>query len=84
MAQYVDIIVEVIQNNQPLFMLTWVGSIVSLLSTILFYIVSVGLSEAWLIVLIGAVYMLGVQDITIAVHIPLTQPSSKSENQRVA
>ncbi len=46
----------VIQNNQPLFMLTWVGSIVSLLSTILISIVSVGLSEAWLIVLIGAVY----------------------------
>tara|TARA_B100001123_G_scaffold400468_1_gene486287 strand:- start:1340 stop:1594 length:255 start_codon:yes stop_codon:yes gene_type:complete len=34
----------VIQNNQPLFILTWIGSIISLLSTILISIVSVGLS----------------------------------------
>ena len=67
----------VIQNNQPLFMLTWVGSIVSLLSTILISIVSVGLSEAWLIVLIGAVYLFGVQGITIAVHIPLNNHLQK-------
>ena len=67
----------VIQNNQPLFMLTWVGSIVSLLSTILISIVSVGLSEAWLIVLIGAVYLLGVQGITIAVHKPLNNHLQK-------
>ena len=67
----------VIQNNQPLFMLTWVGSIVSLLSTILISIVSVGLSEAWLIVLIGAFYLLGVQGITIAVHIPLNNHLQK-------
>ena len=67
----------VIQNNQPLFMLTWVGSIVSLLSTILISIVSVGLSEAWLIVLIVAVYLLGVQGITIAVHIPLNNHLQK-------
>ena len=61
----------VIQNNQPLFMLTWVGSIVSLLSTILISIVGVGLSEAWLIVLMSVFYLLGVQGITIAIHIPL-------------
>ena len=67
----------VIQNNQPLFMLTWVGSIVSLLSTILISIVSVGLSEAWLILLIGAFYLLGVQGITIAVHIPLNNHLQK-------
>ena len=67
----------VIQNNQPLFMLTWVGSIISILSTILISIVSVGLSEAWLIVLIGAVYLLGVQGITIVVHIPLNNHLQK-------
>ncbi len=67
----------VIQNNQPLFMLTWVGSIISILSTILISIVSVGLSEAWLIVLIGAIYLLGVQGITIVVHIPLNNHLQK-------
>ena len=67
----------VIQNNQPLFMLTWVGSIISILSTILISIVSVELSEAWLIVLIGAIYLLGVQGITIVVHIPLNNHLQK-------
>ena len=67
----------IIQNNQPLFILTWIGSIVSLLSTILLSIVSVGLSECWLIVLIGAVYLLGVQGITILVHLPLNNHIQK-------
>ena len=68
---------SVIQSKQPLFLLTWIGSIVSLLSTILLSIVSVGQSECWLIVLIGAVYLLGVQGITILVHLPLNNHIQK-------
>ena len=67
----------VIQNNQPIFMLTWIGSIVSLLSTILTSIISFGLSETWLVVLFGIVYLLGVQGITIAIHIPLNYQFKK-------
>ena len=61
----------IIQNNQPLFMFTWIGSIVAMLTTILVSLVSVGLSETWLILLIAAAYFLGVQGITVAIHIPL-------------
>tara|TARA_B100000003_G_scaffold190940_1_gene189394 strand:+ start:385 stop:879 length:495 start_codon:yes stop_codon:yes gene_type:complete len=61
----------IIQNNQPLFMLTWVGSIIAILSSIIIAIVFVGISETWLIVLVGVVYLLGVQGITISIHIPL-------------
>ena len=61
----------IIQNNQPLFMLTWVGSIIAILSSILIAIIFVGISETWLIVLVGVVYLLGVQGITISIHIPL-------------
>ena len=61
----------IIQNNQPLFMFTWIGSIVSMLTTILVSLVSVGLSETWLILLIVVAYLLGVQGITLAIHIPL-------------
>ena len=61
----------VIQNNQPLFILTWMGSIISVLGAILSSLVSVGLSEAWLIIFVGAVYLLGVQGITISIHLPL-------------
>lgn len=62
---------EVIQKNQPLFMLTWIGSIISVIAAILVSIVSTGLSEAWLIVLVGAIYLSGVQGITISIHLPL-------------
>ena len=67
----------VIQNNQPLFMFTWIGSIVAMLTTILVSLVSVGLSETWLILLIAAAYFLGVQGITVAIHIPLNNHIQK-------
>ena len=67
----------VIQNNQPIFMFTWIGSIVSLLITILISVVNFGLSEAWLIVIISVFYLLGVQGITIAIHIPLNNHIQK-------
>ena len=67
----------VIQNNQPIFMLTWIGSIVSLLSTILTSIITFGLSETWLVVLLSVFYLLGVHGITIAIHIPLNNQIQK-------
>ena len=67
----------VIQNNQPIFMLIWIGSIVSLLSTILTSIISFGLSETWLVVLLSIFYLLGVQGITISIHIPLNNQIQK-------
>ena len=44
----------VIQNNQPLFMFTWIGSIVAILTTIVASLLTVGLSESWIIILVGA------------------------------
>lgn len=67
----------IIQNNQPLFMLTWIGSIVAILITILVSLVNVGLSETWLIVLVGITYLFGVQGITIAFNIPLNKHIQK-------
>ena len=67
----------VIQNNHPIFMFTWIGSIISLLITILISILNFGLSESWLIVLISVFYLLGVQGITIAIHIPLNNHIQK-------
>ena len=67
----------VIQNKQPIFMLTWIGSIVSVLSLILISITYVGLSETWLIVLVTLIYLLGVQGITIFIHLPLNNQIQK-------
>tara|TARA_B100001057_G_scaffold139060_1_gene138724 strand:- start:2674 stop:3081 length:408 start_codon:yes stop_codon:yes gene_type:complete len=67
----------VIQNKQPLFMFTWIGSIVAMLTTILVSLESVGLPETWLILLIGVTYLLGVQGITVVIHIPLNNHIQK-------
>jgi len=69
----------VIQKKQPLFMFTWIGSIVAMLTTLLVSLVSVGLPETWLILLIGVAYLLGVQGITVAIHIPLNNHIQKIE-----
>ena len=63
----------VIQNNQPLFMLTWVGSIISVLSVIVISLLSLGLSEAWKLIVVGLIYLLGVQGVTISIHLPLNK-----------
>ena len=67
----------VIQNKQPIFMVIWVGSIVSVLSLILISIVYVGLSETWLVVLVALIYLMGVQGITILIHLPLNNQIQK-------
>ena len=68
---------EVIQNNQPLFMLTWVGSIISVLSVMAISILSLGVSDAWIIFVVGLIYLLGVQGITISIHLPLNNHIQK-------
>ena len=67
----------VIQNNQPLFMLTWVGSIISVLSVMVISILSLGVSEAWIVFVVGLIYLLGVQGITVSIHLPLNNHIQK-------
>ena len=68
---------EVIQNNQPLFMITWIGSIISILLTIIVATATTGLSYSWLIILVGIIYLLGVQGVTIVIHLPLNNHIQK-------
>ena len=70
---------EVIQNNQPLFMITWIGSIISILSTIIVATATTGLSNSWLIILVGVIYLLGVQGVTIVIHLPLNNHIQKMD-----
>ena len=67
----------IIQNNQPIFILIWLGSIISVLSTIIVSIFYLGILEAWLIVFTSVVYLLGVQVITITIHLPLNRHIQK-------
>ena len=70
---------EVIQNNQPLFMITWIGSIISILLTIIVATATTGLSNSWLIILVGVIYLLGVQGVTIVIHLPLNNHIQKMD-----
>ena len=64
---------RIIQNNQPIFILIWVGSIISVLITIIISIFTLGLLGGWKIVFVGLVYLVGVQAITIIIHLPLNK-----------
>ena len=61
----------IIQNNQPLFMFVWVGSIASVAATIVLSVVHPNGNEHWVIILFGTLYIIGVQGITMFVHLPL-------------
>ena len=67
----------IIQNNQLIFIFIWVGSIISVLGTIIISIISLGIVEAWLIIFAGVIYLLGVQGITISIHLPLNKNIQK-------
>ena len=69
----------VIQNNQPLFMLAWVGSIVSVVATMILGFIELHGIERWTVIAIGFVYLLGVQRITIRVHLPLNNRLQRLE-----
>ena len=73
---------EVIQNNQPLFMITWIGSIISILLTIIVATATTGLSNSWLIILVGFIYLLGVQGVTIVIHLPLNKLTITQHDSR--
>ena len=65
------------QNNQPIFILIWVGSIISVLITIIISIFTLGILEGWKIIFVSLVYLIGVQAITIIIHLPLNRRIQK-------
>lgn len=60
----------VIQNNQPLFVVVWVGSALALVTTALFGIGQLG-AVRLLVIVAALVYLLGVQLPTATINIPL-------------
>lgn len=68
---------NVIQNNQPLFMLIWIGSILSVISTIVFSIFNINADYSILIMSTGFFYLIGVQGLTISIHVPLNNKIQK-------
>ena len=61
----------VIQNNQPIFVLVWVGSVAALVASLVLGIWQLDGARRLLIIVAAAAYLLGVQLPTFAVNIPL-------------
>ena len=62
---------RVIQNNQPVFMLVWVGSVVTLIISAVFGIGQLGGIERSLLIFAALAYLLGVQLPTVTINVPL-------------
>ncbi|MEM9808795.1 MAG: anthrone oxygenase family protein [Cyanobacteria bacterium P01_D01_bin.56] len=69
--QAFQVIDGVIQNNQPIFVATWVGSIVALLAAVGLGIGQLEGSLRLLLLLTPLLYILGVQLSTFTVNVPL-------------
>ena len=64
---------KVIQNNQPIFMIVWIGSMISVISTLIVSLMGPYSVDTVLAIIAGFVYLLGVQGLTILVHLPLNR-----------
>ncbi|MCG8451146.1 MAG: DUF1772 domain-containing protein [Pirellulales bacterium] len=69
--QAFQVIDRVIQNNQPIFILVWVGSAIALITAVVLGIGHLDRIDRWLIVVAVLLYILGVQLVTITINIPL-------------
>ena len=64
---------QLIQNNQPIFMIVWVGSVISVIGTLIASFMGPYSVETVLVIIAGFVYLLGVQGLTVLVHLPLNR-----------
>lgn len=83
-----QVIDRVIQQNQPLFMFVWVGSVLCLLAASVFGLWALGGANRLLLIAAALVYLLCVQLPTATINIPLNNalqtlaPSTMSETMR--
>ena len=61
----------IIQNNQPVFMLVWIGSIISLVIATLLGLSHLQGTERFLLLVATAAYLVGVQASTFTINVPL-------------
>jgi uncharacterized membrane protein len=70
---------RVIQENDPLFLLVWVGSALVLIGAVLLNYGTLAGVNRWLLLGAAAMYMVGVQLPTIIVNVPLNNRLQKLE-----
>lgn len=61
----------IIQNNQPIFIVVWLGSVVALIVAAVSGIGYLGATGRWLLILAVLIYLFGVQLPTFTINVPL-------------
>ncbi|MGB5551989.1 MAG: anthrone oxygenase family protein [Thermoanaerobaculia bacterium] len=74
---------RVIQNNQPLFMLVWMGSVIALLAAAALGFGQLDGTGRLLIIAAALVYLLGVQLPTVTINVPMNNTVQALEIDRM-
>ena len=68
---------RVIQNNQPVFVLVWVGSVLAVIAVAVLGILKLGGTDRLVLIAAALVYLLGVQLPTAIINIPMNNELQK-------
>ena len=79
-----QVIDGVIQNNQPLFMLVWVGSVVTMLTTAVLSFNQLSGAKLMLMIVATAVYLFGVQLPTALINVPLNNQLQRIQVDQIS
>jgi len=74
---------RVIQNNQPLFVVVWVGSVLALLTAAVLGLWELSGANRLLLAITALIYLIGVQLPTITINIPLNNALQKLDVGRM-
>ena len=73
---------RVIQNNQPLFVFVWVGSVLALIAAAVLGIWALSGADRLLIIVAALLYLLCVQLPTVTINVPLNNEIQKLDPAR--
>lgn len=74
---------RIIQNNQPLFLTVWVGSIAAVLAAVVLGFWQLDGTAWYLLVISTLIYLLGVHLPTVLIHLPLNNQLQAQELNRI-
>jgi uncharacterized membrane protein len=72
-----QVIDRVIQNNQPLFLFVWVGSVLAVIATAVLGTLKLSGTDRLLVIAATVVYLLGVQLPTATINVPMNNELQK-------
>ena len=68
---------RIIQNNHPLFLFVWIGSVIALIICAIYGLGKLQGPDFFLLILATLGYIFGVQGLTLAIHLPMNNKLQK-------